>query len=137
MDEHQKRILIVDDEPDIRLILRSILESYGYQCDEANNGVEALERIKASDYSVVLLDYSMPLMNGLKLLEKVGQASWIVRPHMIMITANSDELLRKQALNAGAAAVLAKPFDLEQVLFAIARTIQNGQPSLPCFHQPP
>ena len=131
-----KRILIVDDDTDIRLILRSVLESYGYHCDEAYNGLIALEKIKTNDYALILLDYSMPVMNGLEVIQRLGPASGSFRPHVVMMTANSDYTLRVQALEAGAAEVLTKPFDIHHVLLTIGRTLQSGHFS-PCLHSPP
>lgn len=132
-----KRILIVDDDHDIRMILRSVLESYGYHCDEANNGLKALEKIEANDYALILLDYSMPVMNGLEVIQKLGEAPRSFRPQIVMMTANSDHSLRTQALAAGAAVVLSKPFDIDHVLLTIGRTLQNGHSSSPCYYSPP
>lgn len=132
-----KPILIVDDDADIRLILRSVLESYGYLCEEACNGLEALEKIETNDYALLLLDYSMPLMNGLEVIQRLGQVSRSFRPQVVMMTANSGQDLRVQALEAGAAAVLSKPFDIDHVLLTIGRALQNGHSSSPCYHSSP
>ena len=132
-----KRILIVDDDHDIRMILRSVLESYGHHCDEASNGLKALEKIEDNDYALILLDYCMPVMNGLEVIRKLEQASGGFRPQIVMMTGNSDHNLRRQALDAGAAVVLSKPFDIDHVLLTIGRTLQNGHSSSPCYHSPP
>lgn len=137
MDEMIKRILIVDDESEIRFLLRSILESYGYHCDEAENGVDALKHIENHTYSLILLDYSMPVMNGLELIRRLSQTTWSSRPQIIMMTAHTNEDLWNQALKAGAAAVLSKPFDLDHVLLTIGRALKNGHSSSPCYHGPP
>jgi len=134
---NMKRILIVDDDSDIRMILRSVLESYGYHCDEASNGLLALQKIEANDYALLLLDYSMPVMNGLEVIQKLGEATRKFRPQVVMMTANSDPSFRTQALDAGAAVVLSKPFDIDQVLLTIGRTLQNGHCSSPCYYNSP
>jgi CheY-like chemotaxis protein len=131
-EDIMKRILIVDDDADIRMLLRSILESYGYYCDEAQNGLEAIQKVEAQSYNLMLLDYSMPLMNGLEVIQKITQRSCDLRPGVIMVTAQADETLRKQALKAGAAEVLTKPFDLDHVLLTIGRTLQNKHSSSRC-----
>ncbi len=136
MGDSMKHILIVDDDSDIRLLLRSILESYGYRCDEARNGLEAVRKIEACAFALILLDYSMPVMNGLELIRRITRTSWCSRPQMIMMTAHTDETLRSQALEAGAAAVLSKPFDLDQVLLAIGRALKDAHVSSPCHHHP-
>jgi len=137
MEDRMKRILIVDDDSDIRLILRSALESYGYHCDEASNGLEALEKIEAEEFALILLDYSMPVMNGLEVIRRLSQASWSSRPQIVMMTAHSGHDLRVQALDAGATAVLSKPFDLDHVLLTMERALKNGHSSSPCYHSPP
>ena len=131
-DDSIKHILIVDDDPDIRMLLRSVLESYGYHCDEARNGLEAIEQVEDHSYGLILLDYSMPIMNGLEVIQRIAQQSCESRPGIIMITAQADETLRIQALKAGAAEVLTKPFDLDYVLLTIGRTLKNKHSSSRC-----
>lgn len=132
-----KRILLVDDDPDIRVILRSVLESYGYLCEEACNGLEALEKIKTKNYALILLDYSMPVLNGLEVIQRLGQDSGCCRPQVVMMTANSGHDLRVQALAAGATAVLSKPFDIDHVMLTIGRALQHRHSSSPCYHSSP
>ncbi|MDT7043096.1 response regulator [Candidatus Nitronereus thalassa] len=130
--ESMKHILIVDDDPDIRMLLRSVLESYGYRCDEAQNGLEAIELVEGHSFDLVLVDYSMPLMNGLEVIESIAERPCESRPGVIMITAQADETLRTQALKAGAAEVLTKPFDLDHMLLTIGRTLKNKHSSSRC-----
>jgi len=136
MEDRMKRILIVDDDSDIRLILRSALESYGYHCDEASNGLEALEKMEAEEFSFILLDYSMPVMNGLEVIRRLNQDSGSPCPQIVMMTAHSGYDLRIQALDAGATTVLSKPFDLDHLLLTVRRTLKNGHPLSPCHHRP-
>ena len=138
MEDVMKRILIVDDDSDIRMILRSVLESYGYQCEEASNGLKALEQIEVQDYALILLDYSMPVMNGLEVIHKLTQGSKRFCPQIVMMTANADLNLHVQALNAGASAVLSKPFDIDHVLLTIERSLQKDRRySSSCCQSPP
>ena len=131
MDDLRARILIVDDDPGIRVLLRSILKSCGYSCKEASNGLEALEKMEIHAYDLILLEYSMPLMNGLAVIRRIAQKSWDSRPQIIMMTAHTDEAIRNQALEAGAIAALPKPFDVDQGLFTIRQALNNGHPSYP------
>jgi CheY-like chemotaxis protein len=137
MDDFMTPILIVDDDPDIRVLLRSILKSSGFHCDEAWNGLEALEKIETHAYALILLDYSMPLMNGLEVIQRLAQKSWNSRPKIIMMTAHTDETIRNQAIEAGAKAVLSKPFDIDEVISTINKALKNGHHSLPCTHSSP
>lgn len=131
MEDRMKCILIVDDNSDIRFIFRSTLEPYGYHCDEARNGLEALEKIEAEEFALILLDYSMPVMNGLEVIRRLKQDSGSPCPQIVMMTAHSDYDLRIQALDAGATAVLSKPFDLDHLLWTVERTLKNGHSPIP------
>ncbi len=136
MEDRMKCILIVDDDSDIRLILRSALESYGYYCDEARNGLEGLEKIEAEEFALILLDYSMPMMNGLEVIRRLNQDLGCPCPQIVMMTAHSGHDLRIQALDAGATAVLSKPFDLNHLLLTVGRTLKNGHSLSPYHHRP-
>jgi len=96
--------------------------------------MDALEKTETEVYALILLDYSMPVMNGLEVIQRLAQKSWSSRPPIIMMTAHTDEGIRSQALEAGAAAVLSKPFDLDNVLLTIGQALKNGHPSSPCYH---
>ena len=75
-EQHMKRLLIVDDEADHRLILRTILEGCGYACEEAEDGTAALERLALTSVDLVLTDLNMPRTNGLQLIDQMTQ-----KPH--------------------------------------------------------
>ena len=66
----EKRILIVDDEPAVRRTVRSALESAGYDCAESENGASALAWLEENHADLIISDYHMPVLGGLKLLEK-------------------------------------------------------------------
>ena len=67
------KIMVVDDEESIRLMLRRVLSSSQYEVHEAENGIEALNRIKKEEYSAILLDLRMPHVNGLQVIEKMKE----------------------------------------------------------------
>ncbi len=68
-----KKILIVDDEPDLRMMFKDILSTYGYQIDEAADGVECLEKMSKDKFDLVLLDLMMPRMDGMEALTRIKQ----------------------------------------------------------------
>lgn len=126
MDGYGKRVLVVEDDQDVRTIICLILSEAGYNIYEAGNGLEALEALKKRRYDAVLTDYHMPKMDGLELLDLV-QAMWRTTP---VIVASSDRLLSERAadsLLAPAYAVLAKPFETTRLLEAV-RSATTGIP---------
>ncbi|WP_447970922.1 response regulator [Nitrospira sp. M1] len=128
------RILIIDDNADIRWILSDLLTSHGFYCEQAHDAMTALSILDHSHFDVILTDYQMPNMNGLELLQKLA-----VLPHtssipVIMITAFGKETLEAEARQAGACAVLQKPIDSLELLTVVTRTIEKTRPphSDPC-----
>src|SRR3954464_15620338 len=106
-----KRVLIVDDEPEIVHLLCSFLRKRDYDLITAANGNEAIERVKADHPQVVLLDINMPGKNGLQVLEEIREFD--PRIGVIMVTAQSDEDTGRAALSKGAFDYITKPFDFE------------------------
>ncbi len=132
MDGYGKRVLVVEDDADVRLMICLMLSDVGYNVYEAANGLDALSELKKRRYDAVLTDYHMPKMDGLELLDLV-QAMWAETP---VILASSDMSLTDQADSplAPAYAVLAKPFDSSQLLEAI-RCATRGLPKSSRGHE--
>jgi CheY-like chemotaxis protein len=133
----ERHVLIVDDEPDLRRMVRAVLEDEGYTVSEASDGVEGLVAIRASsDRLIVLLDYKMPRMNGAELLHAVTADPQLASRHaFIFITANllafSPELL--QVLTDTGIPVIEKPFSLQLLLDEIERArgrLQSATPGI-------
>ena len=102
-------VLIVDDEPDIVMLLRLALEAAGYTTVEASDGAEALEVIEARRPDVVLLDMMMPVMDGWTTLEHLGDRKDTTR--VIAVTAKTAARDLDRAMALGAAAFVTKPFE--------------------------
>jgi len=117
------KILIVDDEEPIRVALRDILEYEGYEVDEAKDGEEALRAVKKDEYHVALCDLSMPKMDGLELLQKVGEAGRSTQ--FIMITAYGSIENAMQATRQGAFDFVSKPPDLNRLLVSVRNAIEK------------
>jgi response regulator RpfG family c-di-GMP phosphodiesterase/serine/threonine protein kinase len=109
------RILIVDDEVNMRKFCRYVLQSAGYQYEEAANGLLALEAFRNQSYDLVLLDMDMPVMNGLEVLKHLRQAPPCPHLKIVMFSGRShcDEMA--QTLLAGADDYLTKPFSTVQL----------------------
>jgi two-component system chemotaxis response regulator CheY len=106
-----KRCLIVDDSPVIRKVARRILETEGYEIAEAENGQEALERVKRQVPDVTLLDWQMPVMGAHELLAALRVSLSGRRPYIIYWTTENDPGDVARALAAGADDFMLKPFD--------------------------
>ena len=104
-----KTVLIVDDEPDILILLRLALEAAGYSTVEASDGEEALEVIRSKHPDVVLLDVMMPRMDGWATLEHIGETG--EHPRVIMVTAKTASRDRDRAMELGADDFVTKPFE--------------------------
>lgn len=118
----KSRILIVDDEPDIALILKLHLEDQGYETERARDGVEAIERLEREQFDLMLLDIKMPRMDGIRVLEKLRD----LRPDqaVIMMTAHGSEYIAVEAMKKGAVDYIAKPFSVDELLKKVERSLQ-------------
>ncbi len=111
----KERILIVDDDKYIALLLYNFLEEEGFICDTAENGLEALEKVsKGNHYDMVLLDFVMPKMNGLEFLAALKEINPKLPVLMISGYRTIDNTL--EALRLGAIGFIKKPFSLKDVL---------------------
>ncbi|GJL66321.1 MAG: Fis family transcriptional regulator [Nitrospirales bacterium] len=127
------RILIIDDNADIRWILSDLLESHGFHCQQAQNAMAALTMVEHTDFDVILTDYQMPNMNGLELLQQLAVSQLTSSTPVIMITAFCSETLETEARQAGAWAVLQKPINTRELLTTVTQAIENTRPhSDPC-----
>jgi DNA-binding response OmpR family regulator len=107
------RILVVDDDADIRLLLRELLERAGYDVEEAEDGRAGLRAFFENPPSLVILDVSMPDMDGYQMLERLRDLSDVP---VLMLTARSQELEKVRGLSAGADDYVPKPFGRQELL---------------------
>lgn len=110
------RILIAEDDADLRLLLRLVLHRAGYQVSEARDGVEALEAMSRQAFDVVLLDNMMPRMSGIEVLESVGLLRRAERPLLLVISALATRADIRSYYVRGADDFLAKPFATEELV---------------------
>ncbi len=121
------KILIVDDEPDIRSVLRTALKPQGYEVVEAQDGKEALAIIEQDLPDVVLLDLMMPKMDGLELCERVRSDFKNATTYIIMLTARSQNHEKVTGLNLGADVYFTKPFDPGVLLAQIKVGVKTAE----------
>jgi two-component system KDP operon response regulator KdpE len=113
----RRRVLVVDDDPELRRWIRSNLEEVGYAVIEADSAFEALEELVEKNVDLVLLDRGLPRIDGSRLIRAYGSAEFPVP--IIAMTGASDA--SDFAREVGAAAYLAKPFGLDDLFTAIRR----------------
>src|SRR5579863_2198792 len=119
------RILVIDDEPDIRESLEALLSQEGYQIELAANATEGLHRLEASLYDLVLLDLMMPDKSGMQVLEEIRARD--SETPIFMITAYGSVQVAVDALKRGANDYFPKPWDNEKLLIEIDRMIAQGR----------
>jgi len=123
-----KKILIVDDEPMLREILRDVLEFEGALIKEAENGNLAFELLQSEPFQAVISDIRMPGGDGLQLLENLRRQDFVT-PVVMLITGFSD-LSHDAAYDRGADAVLAKPFDVNELLNRLTFLLSSAKDRL-------
>ena len=106
-----EKILVVDDEPDIRRIVSFLLKNWGFEVMTAENGIEGLNIIENEKPDLVLLDVSMPKMNGFQTLEQIRNKPEFKNLPIIMLTANSDTDIIDTAVSYGIHDYITKPFE--------------------------
>jgi two-component system, OmpR family, KDP operon response regulator KdpE len=121
------RILVVDDEPQIRRVLRATLTGHGYEFYEARTGEEALDAIRANRFDLVLLDVNMPGIGGLETCRAIRSGSEV---SIIMLTVRDSEHDKVAALDAGADDYITKPFSTPELMARIRAALRR-MPSSP------
>jgi DNA-binding NtrC family response regulator len=116
------RVLVVDDDAAVRYTLREILASEGLAVEEAADGAEALARWEAHPAPLVVTDLRMPGMDGMELLRRLVART--PAPRVVVITAHGSERQAVEAMKAGAADYFKKPFENEELLAVVRRTLE-------------
>ena len=107
-------ILVVDDDPSLRITTSFILKHKGFEVQTASNAIEAIHLLKGEPFDVVLMDIRMPEINGVEAFEEINK----IRPDsaVVLMTAYTVDNLVKKALKSGAKEVLRKPLDIDYLL---------------------
>jgi two-component system response regulator MprA len=118
------RLLVVDDDAEMRALLADVLREEGNEVVEASNGAEALLHLRAEPFAAIVLDKNMPGLSGLDLLP--GMRTICPETPVIMITAFGDVATYVDAVEKGASAYLFKPFLIEELLEALRRALASA-----------
>jgi two-component system response regulator MprA len=119
------RLLIVDDDPELRSFLISELGAEGYSCEEAATGQQALGQIRGQGWDLVLLDWALPDFSGVEVCRRMRDGG--INTPVLMLTARDEVRERVEALDSGADDYLTKPFSIEELLARVrARLRRTG-----------
>ena len=120
MEVKKERVLIVEDNKGIRKLLALELKLHGYDVIVAGDGIEAMSQLKEGSPDILLLDLHLPHINGLEVLTRLRQDSW-----MPVIAISSHTEMGQKALQLGADRFIAKPFDPEKLVKAIKEILKT------------
>ena len=123
-----KTILLADDEEDIRAIIRMRLDRLPYRIIEAATGTEALALVRTEHPDLVLLDWTLPGMSGIEILEVLRNEQAHTSTAVILMTGHDEAVDRSRGLALGAAVYLVKPFSPQQLVESVIRLLEQDQP---------
>lgn len=117
----KRKILIVDDQFGIRILLNEIFQKEGYKTYQAANGVQALDIVKNEEPELVILDMKIPGMDGLEILKRLKAKNKDIK--VIIMTAYGELDMIQEAIDHGALTHFAKPFDIDDILEAVRKEV--------------
>jgi len=116
-------VLVVDDDPQIRRVLRTALIEHGYEATDARNGEEAIERLREEKPALIILDMNMPGMNGIETCRTIRSTSTVP---IIILTVRDSEADKIEALDAGADDYVTKPFSSPELLARVRAALRRS-----------
>ena len=125
LDGAPLRVLVVDDNEDVRHLLSLMLQQLGHRADHATDGAEALELLSATDYDVMLLDLSMPGMSGEDVLRRLSEEPPAPGLRVVVVSAYAGALV-ETLQELGASAVLSKPLDKAELRKVLSGASPTG-----------
>jgi DNA-binding response OmpR family regulator len=121
-----RKILVIDDSPTLRKLLRFYLQKKGYAVHEAHNGRVGLEAISKEVFDFIILDMDMPVMNGAQVLEKLTQMDDFGIP-ILILSADKDQESRATGMKLGASYYMTKPFKPPEVVSRIEEIFKERE----------
>jgi putative two-component system response regulator len=123
--QRQQVIMVVDDSETIRIVVQNGLEKNGYQTIAAENGKQALDLLQNIKPDLILSDIDMPVMNGFQFREIVQSDDQFSRIPFVVMSANNDRAYMKRMLKYGASAYICKPFNIDQLVIMVEKTLSD------------
>jgi len=121
-----KKILVVDDSPTVRKLIGYVLRKKDYVTEEAEDGMDAMEKLSATEIDLIIVDLNMPNMDGISFVRNLRNSYYNLDLPVIMLTTTSDDDLRKEAYGAGVNMFLNKPIQPEVLLYKIESLLGGG-----------
>lgn len=121
--DHPYSILITDDDPGSREVLREIFEPQGFRTLLAESGEEAIDIARDNEIHLALMDMHLPRLTGLETMQIVREMKGVLP--MILISAEQDDNLLRKALSAHAYSVMAKPLSRNMVIYVVTRALEK------------
>jgi DNA-binding response OmpR family regulator len=122
------KILLIEDEPNMRMGLKDNLEFEGYKVDVATDGEDGLNKIKSGSYNLILLDIMLPKMSGFDVCKTVRKDG--IQTPIVLLTAKGEEIDKVLGLELGADDYVTKPFSLRELLARIKAILRRGENSV-------
>ncbi len=122
----ERKILIIDDSPTLRKLLRFYLKKKGYTVDEAHNGRVGLENISKETFDLIILDMAMPVMSGEQVLEKLKEKENFHTP-ILILSANREDESKATGISLGASYYMTKPFKPPEVVARIEEIFKERE----------
>ncbi|HKR67100.1 MAG TPA: response regulator [Thermoanaerobaculia bacterium] len=130
LDGSGRRILVIDDDLAIRVLLQAVLRRMKFDVELAEDGAAGLEKLQQNGgYDLVLLDLMMPRLNGYEFIEEIGKRYPEQRPHIVVFTAAGKRGVEKIPADAVCNSIL-KPFDLDTFIEIITECLNGSHPTL-------
>jgi two-component system, chemotaxis family, chemotaxis protein CheY len=122
-----KTILVVDDSATIRKLLAYILKKKNYIIAEAEDGIDAMEKLSHVQVDLVIVDLNMPNMDGIEFVKNLRDNYYYMDTPIIMLTTTKDDKLKKDAFDAGVNMFLNKPVQPNFLLYKVESLLQDGE----------
>jgi DNA-binding response OmpR family regulator len=121
-----KRVLVVDDEPNIVMSLRFLMEREGFEVEVAPTGEAALEALQRAPADLVLLDVMMPKLDGFEVCQRIRTNPAWAKTKIVMLTARGREIERDKGLALGADAYVTKPFSTRELVARVKQMLESA-----------
>jgi two-component system chemotaxis response regulator CheY len=118
-----KTIMTVDDSPSIRQMINFTLQKAGYEVMQAEDGMDAVEKLGSATVNMIITDLNMPRMNGIELIKSVRTKAQYKFMPIIMLTTESDDSKKQEGKDAGATGWIVKPFKPEQLIGVVKKVL--------------